>query len=77
MSSQDSVSPLAFLNNDYNLITIINTTNTTTMMMPQPPHPSAAATYIERQTEKWMDGKTGRQICSTVKLCTGKHSLRD
>jgi hypothetical protein len=80
MSSQGSVSPLAFLNNDCNMITIINNTNTTTMMMPQPPHPSAAATYTDRQTdrqtEKWMDGKTGRQICRTIKLCNRKHALR-
>jgi hypothetical protein len=46
MSSQNSVSPLAFLNNDHNMITNIN--NTTTMMMPQPPHTSAAATQTDR-----------------------------
>jgi len=45
MSSQNSVSPLAFLNNDHNMITNINTT---TMMMPQPPHTSAAATQTDR-----------------------------
>jgi hypothetical protein len=52
MNSQNNVSPLAFQNNDCNIINI-NNTNATTMkrlQSPLPPQPSAGATYIDRKT---------------------------
>lgn len=49
------------------------------MMMPQPPlplHPSAAATYIERQTERngWIGKQAGRYV-GLLSYAAGKHAL--